>query len=122
MALPLQMAIRIKRVYDTPTPSDGLRILVDRLWPRGLAKTTAKIQFWARRVAPSDTLRHWYGHDPKKWPEFKRRYFAELDVNPEGVAALLGHLSHGKVTFVFSSKEQQRNNATALKEYVEACL
>ncbi len=114
------MTIRVKRAYEKPTRRDGRRILVDRLWPRGLAQTDSKIQFWARTIAPSNALRRWYGHDPKKWPKFKPRYFLELDANPAGVADLLGHLGSGMVTFVYSSKEQQLNNAVALKEYVEA--
>ncbi len=114
------MAILIKRVYDKPSRSDGRRILVDRLWPRGLAKTATKIHFWARAIAPSNNLRRWYGHDPGKWTTFKRRYFAELDENPNGVVELFRHIGRGTVTFVYSSKEQYLNNATALREYVES--
>ena len=113
------MRIRIQRVYEPPTPSDGRRILVDRLWPRGLSKADAKIDYWAKATAPSNELRKWYGHDPDKWPEFKSRYFAELDANPDGVAEFLGVMGEGAVTFLFSSKERRLNNAFALKEYVE---
>ncbi len=113
------MTIQVKRVYEPPDAGDGRRILVDRLWPRGLSKEKAMIDFWAREIAPSNTLRHWYGHDPDKWPEFKSRYFAELDANPEGFAELLRHMGEGAVTFVFASKEPRLNNAFALKAYIE---
>ena len=114
------MRIRVKRVYDQPDSSDGRRILIDRLWPRGLAKAVAKIDFWAKAVAPSNELRRWYQHDPAKWPEFRRRYFAELDANPEGVAELRSHLGRGTVTVLFGSKETRFNNATALCQYLTA--
>lgn len=99
---------------------DGRRILVDRLWPRGLSKAAARIDHWAKAVAPSTALRRWYGHDPAKWKEFRRRYFAELDANPAGLAELRRHLGKGRVTLLFSSKEERLNNATALREYLEA--
>jgi uncharacterized protein YeaO (DUF488 family) len=113
------MEIRTRRVYQTPARGDGRRILIDRLWPRGLAKEKARIHFWARSVAPSTQLRRWYQHDPEKWVEFRRRYFAELDGNPDGVAELRAALGAGAVTFVFGSREQHLNNATALREYLE---
>lgn len=116
----LAMAIQSKRVYEEPQPSDGQRILVDRLWPRGLSKEGAHIGYWAKRVAPSHELRRWYRHEPDKWPEFRRRYFAELQANPDGVAELVSYLSKATVTFVFSSRETKLNNAAALKEYVAA--
>jgi uncharacterized protein YeaO (DUF488 family) len=114
------MEIKIKRAYESPSDSDGCRILVDRLWPRGISKEKAKIDFWPKELAPSTELRHWYGHDPEKWSEFKSRYFAELDANPELVKELLEYVRKGAVTFVYSSKEQRLNNAVALKEYVES--
>lgn len=114
------MAIRTKRAYENVARSDGRRILVDRLWPRGLPKGEAGIDVWAKAVAPSDALRRWYRHDPRKWPAFKRRYFAELDANAEAVADLLRELGRGTATFAYGSKEDRRNNAVALKEYVEA--
>jgi uncharacterized protein YeaO (DUF488 family) len=110
-------ALRVKRAYDAPAASDGRRILVDRLWPRGLTKAKARIDFWARAIAPSDALRKWYAHDTSKWPEFERRYFAELDANPEGVAALREHLGVD-ATLVFGTRETERNNATALLAYL----
>jgi uncharacterized protein YeaO (DUF488 family) len=114
------MEIKIKRVYESPSENDGFRILVDRLWPRGISKEKAKIDFWPKELAPSTVLRHWYGHEPEKWPEFKSRYFAELDGNPELLNDLMEHVRRGKVTFVYSSKEQKLNNAVALKEYIES--
>lgn len=114
------MRIRTKRVYEPQASSDGRRILVDRLWPRGVAKAAAGIHFWAKAVAPSHELRRWYQHAPAKWPEFRRRYFAELDANPAGVAELRDHLGRGVVTLLFGSKEMMLNNATALAEYLGA--
>jgi uncharacterized protein YeaO (DUF488 family) len=111
--------IQTKRVYDKPARSDGRRILIDRLWPRGLSKAVAKIDFWARSVAPSTKLRRWYGHEPKKWREFQRRYFAELDANPAGLAELRSQLGIGATTLLFGSKETRLNNASALSEYLE---
>ncbi len=114
------MTLRTKRVYDKPAPSDGRRILIDRLWPRGLSKSAAKIDFWAKAVAPSNELRRWYQHDPAKWAEFRRRYYAELDANPAGLAELRAHLGRGTVTLLYGSKETRLNNATALCEYLGA--
>lgn len=113
------MKIRTKRVYDPAAKADGRRILVDRLWPRGLSKATANVAYWARAIAPSDALRKWYQHDHDKWPEFRKRYFAELDGNPDGVAELREHLGAGTVTLLFSSRETALNNATALREYLD---
>ena len=112
------MKLHMKRVYEDSTPADGRRILVDRLWPRGVTKADARIDFWAKSVSPSTELRRWYGHDPEKWIEFRRRYFKELDANPDGVAELRAQLGSGTVTLVFSSKEVRLNNATALKDYL----
>ncbi|HOD36504.1 MAG TPA: DUF488 domain-containing protein [Syntrophales bacterium] len=114
------MKIGIKRVYEKPDRDDGLRILVDRLWPRGLTKAAAKIDFWPKELAPSNELRRWYGHDPGKWAEFKSRYFRELDANPGLVKEIRGRMREGKVTFVYGSREEAINNAVALKEYLSA--
>ena len=114
------MKLRTKRIYEEPAKADGRRILVDRLWPRGLSKANAKIDFWARAISPSNELRRWYQHDPSKWDEFRRRYFAELDANPSGVAELRSQLVGAKVTILFGSKEERLNNAAALVEYLEA--
>ena len=113
------MELRTKRIYDEPSRADGRRILIDRLWPRGVSKENAKIDFWAKSVAPSTELRKWYQHDPEKWSEFRDRYFAELDANPEGLAELRTHLDNERVTILFSSKEERLNNASALREYLE---
>ncbi len=114
------MAIRSKSVRDKPARSDGRRILVDRLWPRGMSKEKAAIDYWARDISPSTALRKWYNHDPEKWDEFRRRYFAELDDKAEGVAELRSRMGKGAVTFLFGSREARLNNATALMEYLKA--
>mgnify|MGYP000867548712 FL=1 len=114
----MKAKIAIKRVYDEPAASDGRRILVDRLWPRGLTKEKAKIDHWAKDISPSNELRKWYGHDPAKWDEFRKRYVAELDRNPAGVAALIEAMGRGPVTFVYGSAEREINNAEALKLYL----
>ena len=111
--------IHIKRIYEPAAADDGYRILVDRLWPRGLSRQQAAVDFWARAVAPSDALRKWYRHEADKWPEFKRRYFAELQANSDGLAELRENLQHDRVTLVFSSRETQLNNAHALREFLE---
>jgi uncharacterized protein YeaO (DUF488 family) len=116
----MRTRIQIKRVYDAPTPDDGRRILVDRLWPRGLTKEKAKIEYWAKDISPSNELRKWYGHEPGKWGEFKKRYFAELGRNKVAVDELLEQIGKGPVTFVYSSTERTINNAEALKIYLEA--
>ena len=108
------MKVKIKRAYETATKNDGKRILVDRLWPRGLTKTRAKIDLWLREVAPSTALRRWFGHEPRKWAEFKRRYSAELERN-EQVSLLAREVSAGKVTLVYGAKDQQHNAAVILK-------
>ena len=112
----------MKRVYEPPIATDGRRILVDRLWARGLSKDKAKVDLWLKEIAPSTELRHWYGHDPDKWPEFKQRYYTELAANPEAVEAILQEVRAGRVTLLFSSKEEQLNNALALKEYIESII
>ena len=114
------MKLRTRRIYEPPARGDGRRILVDRLWPRGVSKEKAAVDHWARDVAPSDALRRWYRHDPSKWDEFRQRYFAELDAHPEAVEALRAALGRGTTTFVFSSKEERLNNASALVEYLES--
>ena len=117
-----QVSIRIKRVYVKPEEIDGRRILVDRLWARGLSKEKAKVDVWIKEIAPSTDLRRWYGHDPHKWTEFKKRYVEELEANPENVEAILEEVQAGIVTFLYSSKEEQLNNAVALKEYIESII
>ena len=114
------MKIRTKRVYEAASAADGVRVLIDRIWPRGVSKDAAGVDYWARDVAPSKALRVWYAHDPEKWDEFRARYFAELDENPEGVAELIARIDGRDVTLVFSSREEALNNATAMKQYLEA--
>ena len=114
--------IHIKRIYDSAEPSDGIRILVDKLWPRGISRERANLDFWAKDLAPSTELRKWYKHDSKHWAEFRHRYFAELESKPEALSELKTYFSGGVVTFLFSSKEMKLNNAVALKEYVESHL
>ena len=113
------MPILVKRVYDKPEAGDGRRVLVDRLWPRGLSKEEARIDLWAKSISPSNELRRWYGHDPDKWNEFRARYFQELEANPKDVEELREMISGRKVTFLFGSKEERLNNAVALKDYLE---
>lgn len=113
------MPVRIKRVYENAEAGDGLRVLVDRLWPRGLSKEKAGIDRWLREISPSTELRKWYGHDPSRWEEFKARYFAELDRHGEAIAELVDQARAGIVTLLYGSRERRLNNAVALKEYLE---
>ncbi len=115
------MIIRIKRIYDPPAASDGKRILVDRLWPRGLSKAAAHIDLWAKDVAPSSELRRWYGHTPEKWDEFKSRYFAELHSQHDALGALRDYIGKDSATLLFGAKETKLNNAAALKVYMGRC-
>ena len=116
------MDIKLKRAYDRPEPDDGARILVDRLWPRGISKEAAKIDTWLKDAAPSGELRKWYGHDPAKWPEFRRRYREELDDREDEVAQLADLSREGTVTFVYGARDEEHNAAVVLKEYVEERL
>jgi uncharacterized protein YeaO (DUF488 family) len=114
------MAIRLKRAYEVPESGDAFRILVDRLWPRGVSKSSARIDLWLKEIAPSAALRKWFGHDPSKWAQFRDRYFWELDNNPQAVEQLMKHVRHGTVTLVYGAKDQEHNDAVALKEYLES--
>ena len=116
------MSVRVKRVYDQPAKADGYRVLVDRLWPRGLKKSEARIDEWLREIAPSTTLRKWFKHDPGRWKEFKRKYSAELDGHRDQVEKLAREARKRNVTLLFSAKETEHNNAVALKEYVEQLM
>ncbi len=116
------MKIQLKRIYSLPKKTDGKRILVDRLWPRGLSKDAAKIDFWLKEIAPSTELRKWYKHDPDKWDKFCFRYFSELDTKQELVHKLSKFIGDNTVTFVYGSKVQYINNAVALKNYLEFSL
>ncbi|MBS0423250.1 MAG: DUF488 domain-containing protein [Proteobacteria bacterium] len=113
------MTILLKRAYESPEPSDGFRILVDRLWPRGVSKDAAQIDWWFKDIAPSTSLRKWFGHDPLKWDEFRNRYFQELDQNPVAVGQLVEHLRRGTVTLVYGAKDKAHSHALALKTYLE---
>lgn len=116
------MPITLKRAYEKPSPQDGKRILVERLWPRGLRKDEARIDQWPKDIAPSTELRKWYNHEPTRWLEFKRRYWIELKAKKDIIEKIAEESKKSKVTFVFGSKEEKLNNATALKEYIEDCL
>ena len=110
------MAIKIERIYDNPGGNSGFRILIDRLWPRGLKKDKTKIDLWQKDIAPTDSLRKWFGHEEKKWNEFKRRYFKELDKKKASIDTIL---TKEKVTLLYAAKDEKFNNAVALKEYLE---
>lgn len=108
------MTIDIKRVYNEARESDGFRILVDRLWPRGLNKERANVDLWLKDIAPSEELRKWFSHDPAKWDEFKQRYFQELDHKKELVSIIIQKVREGKVTLLYAAKEEKFNNGMAL--------
>jgi len=112
------VSIRLKRVYDKPPKSDGRRVLVDRIWPRGLNKDEARIDEWLKEIAPSAGLRKWFAHDPARWKEFKGRYAAELNKNREQVEQLARSTRKRSVTLLFGAKDTEHNNAVALKEYL----
>lgn len=114
--------IRVKRTYDPPEPDDGPRFLVDRLWPRGMKKESLQMNEWLKEVAPSDGLRHWFGHDPAKWEEFCRRYDAELNANSEAWLALLETGRKQDITLLYGAHDIAHNNALALKSFLEARL
>jgi uncharacterized protein YeaO (DUF488 family) len=110
--------IKVKRAYDPAAASDGERFLVDRLWPRGIAKENLPMKAWLKDIAPSQELREWFGHDAARWDEFQRRYFAELDSKAEALAPLRESARHGDVTLVYSAKDAEHNNAVALRAYL----
>ena len=114
------MDIRVKRVYEAPAAGDGMRILVDRLWPRGLTREKARIDLWLKELAPSTELRKWFGHDPAKWTEFKQRYLHELQQQPAALADAIEAMGSGPVTLLFAAKEVRFNDAVALKEFILA--
>ncbi len=111
--------IKVKRIYQAADQKDGFRILVDRIWPRGLTKEAARIDLWLKDVAPSTPLRKWFGHDPALWEEFRKRYFAELDQTPGPVEQILSKAKKKRVTLLFGAKDEQHNNAVALKQYLD---
>lgn len=111
--------IRIKRIYEEASEDDGLRVLVDRLWPRGLSKEKARVDQWEKELAPTTELRHWFGHDPAKWEEFLERYRAELRDKEEALSRLRQEGDEGVVTLLYAAKDEEHNNAVALKRYIE---
>ncbi len=112
------MPIRLKRVYEEKADGDGYRILVDRLWPRGLSKARAGVDLWLKDIAPSTELRRWFGHDPARWAEFKRRYRDELAGNEAAVAALREHAKAGPVTLLYGARDTQHNDAVVLRNFL----
>jgi len=111
--------INLKRAYDKPAPEDGFRVLVERLWPRGLKKEAATLDLWLKDIAPSPELRRWFGHDPARWEEFCRRYWAELADRPAAVKLLREKVREGRVTLVYGSRDQEHNAAVALVKFLE---
>lgn len=112
--------IQLKRAYEPATPKDGTRFLVERLWPRGVKKISLPLDDWIKDVAPSTSLRRWFGHDPKKWDEFRRRYFQELERHAGVWETIVKAAQNGAVTLIYSSHDTVHNNAVALKEYLES--
>lgn len=110
------MNIKIKRVYELPEKNDGYRILVDRLWPRGLTKEKAAVDLWLKNIAPTTELRKWFGHEPEKWNEFKKKYLVELKENKESVSILKDILKKGPVTLLYAARDQVHNEALVLKD------
>jgi uncharacterized protein YeaO (DUF488 family) len=117
-----KMPIEVKRIYEAAEPGDGVRILIDRLWPRGLAREGAKLDAWLKEIAPSTELRKWFGHDPEKWPEFKRRYFEEMDGREHALQELLAMVRAGQVPLLYGARDEQHNHAVALREYLKKLL
>jgi uncharacterized protein YeaO (DUF488 family) len=112
--------IKLKRVYEPASRTDGTRILVDRLWPRGLSKKDAAIDHWCKALAPSTALRQWFGHEPERWEEFRKRYKAELAQQPEALAELRGFARKGPITLLFAAHDELRNNAVVVHELLRA--
>ena len=110
--------IRLKRAYAPASADDGIRLLVDRMWPRGVSKQKIKTQAWLKDIAPSTELRQWFGHVPERWEEFRKRYARELDANPDAVKELKAWLKHGRVTLIYSARDEEHNQAVALREYL----
>lgn len=118
----MEIRLQLKRVYDPPSEEDGARFLVERLWPRGVAKADLAEVQWLKDAAPSPELRKWFHHDPQRWDEFRRRYFAELKHREEGLSPILNAAHHGAVTLLYSSHEGTHNNAVALREFIQHLL
>jgi uncharacterized protein YeaO (DUF488 family) len=112
--------LKLKRAYDPASPADGRRFLVERLWPRGLSKAKLQLDGWLKEVGPSTPLRKWFSHDPEKWPQFCTRYFRELDSQPASWRPIVSAARRGTVTLVYSSHDEEHNNAVALQQYLQA--
>ena len=112
--------VKLKRAYESASPADGVRLLVERLWPRGLSKDRLKLDGWIREVGPTTELRQWFGHDPAKWSQFRARYFRELDSRPESWQPIAASMKRGTVTLVYSSHDEEHDNAVALREYLQS--
>lgn len=113
--------VKLKRAYDDPAPEDGFRVLVERLWPRGLTKARLALDLWLKDVAPSTELRQWFAHDPEKWDEFQKRYWTELEQNLEAVDLLRSKSHDGVITLVYAARDEEHNGALALKHYLDRC-
>lgn len=111
--------VKLKRIYEEPSKADGLRILVERLWPRGISKERAALDLWLKEVAPSADLRKWFGHDPARWQEFKKRYNAELRQNKEPVNLLKQKAKNNTITLLYAAHDEEHNGALVLKDYLE---
>jgi len=111
--------VRIKRVYFEPAEEDGERILVDRLWPRGLTKEKASVDLWLKEIAPSNELRKWFGHDPTRWPEFKRKYIEELKASSEPLEQLRQEATQGTITLLYAARDEEHNEAVVLEELLQ---
>lgn len=114
--------VKIKRIYDSPAPDDGRRVYVDRLWPRGMKKDEALFDEWLKEVSPSGELRKWFGHDPAKWPEFRKKYAEELKEKKDIIAELRDQADQGDLTLLYSAKDREHNNAVVMKELLEKDL
>ena len=118
MASTARPPIHLKRAYEEPEATDGQRLLVDGLWPRGLRKEDLQAEAWLKALAPSTELRRWFGHDPARWDDFRERYFDELEARPEALPQLRGYLTRGPVTLLFGARDEEHNNAVARRDYV----
>lgn len=116
------MSITVKRIYEAPAKTDGYRVLVDRVWPRGMKKEDAALDAWSKELAPSTALRKWFGHDPARWEGFRHRYATELDAAAEHWRPLLTQASRHRITLLFGARDEEHNNAVALKCYLDALL
>ena len=114
------MQIKIKRVYETPADDDGSRILVDRLWPRGLTKDKAHVDLWLKEIGPSTELRKWFGHEPEKWDAFRKSYLTELEEKGDLIDILLKRASEGPLTLIYAARDQEHNEALVIKRFLEA--